>query len=298
MTKAVFIQSAHASYADVPGERNHFPDIYLTRVAQTVGDWVILYAGRRGGSLGYHAVQKVERIVADPAAEGHSFALMDRGSLLGFETGVPRLRPDGSPWETGLAAMGGNNTSAVRLIADADFAAIIREGLRAPEGAEALPRSGDAAPGFAYEGPDFAHAVSGPRAVRERDLASRAFREASFARQVKRAYAGRCAMSGLALRNGGGRMEVEAAHILPVAERGPDVVQNGLALSGTLHWMFDRGLVSVDGDGAILVAKGSIADQVADRLIVPDRRLIAPPDPALRPAPAFLRWHREQVFKG
>lgn len=127
---------------------------------------------------------------------------------------------------------------------------------------------------------------------------NRAFREGSFARQVKRAYGARCAMSGLELRNGGGRPEVEAAHIVPVEARGPDTVRNGLALSGTLHWMFDRGLLSVDGDGAILTADGSIAREVADRLLTPDRRLIPPADPLLRPHPAYLQWHRDNRFKG
>lgn len=50
-------------------------------------------------------------------------------------------------------------------------------------------------------------------------------------------------MSGLARRNGGGRPEVEAADILLVEEREPDTVRNGIALSGNLHGMFDRGLL-------------------------------------------------------
>ena len=50
-------------------------------------------------------------------------------------------------------------------------------------------------------------------------------------------------MSGLALRNGGGLPEVEAADILLVEEREPDTVRNGIALSGTLHRTFDRGLL-------------------------------------------------------
>ena len=37
--------------------------------------------------------------------------------------------------------------------------------------------------------------------------------------------------------------EDEAAHIRPVEHNGPDIISNGIALSGTAHWMFDRGLV-------------------------------------------------------
>lgn len=42
MAKAVFIASSHSSYDDRPGEVYHFPRQYLSRVAQTVGDWVLL----------------------------------------------------------------------------------------------------------------------------------------------------------------------------------------------------------------------------------------------------------------
>ena len=52
MSKAVFISSSHSAYDDRPGEAYHFPNTYLSRVAQTVGDWVIFYQGRRGGVSG------------------------------------------------------------------------------------------------------------------------------------------------------------------------------------------------------------------------------------------------------
>jgi hypothetical protein len=51
MAKAVLIQSRHAAYADVPGERDRFPtQAYLSVAAQTLGGWVIFYEGRRGGA--------------------------------------------------------------------------------------------------------------------------------------------------------------------------------------------------------------------------------------------------------
>lgn len=105
-------------------------------------------------------------------------------------------------------------------------------------------------------------------------------------------------MSRLELRNGGGRPEVEAAHIVPVEERGPDTVGNGIALSGTVHWMFDRGLVSVDQDFSLLIARDSVASDMAARLFVPDHRLILPDDPTKAPHPAYLNWHRMNCFKG
>jgi putative restriction endonuclease len=104
-------------------------------------------------------------------------------------------------------------------------------------------------------------------------------------------------LTGLRLINGGGRPEVQAAHIRPVADQGPDSVRNGLALSGTMHWMFDRGLISVDDDMRILKAKGHVPDEV-ERLLNRTGYLNLPSDPARHPHPAFLRHHRETYFKG
>jgi len=73
-------------------------------------------------------------------------------------------------------------------------------------------------------------------------MVARPFRDAAFAVSVKAAYFNTCAMTGLQIINGGGRAEVQAAHIRPVAAGGSDSVRNGLALSGTIHWMFDRAL--------------------------------------------------------
>ncbi len=58
------------------------------------------------------------------------------------------------------------------------------------------------------------------------------------------------------------------------------MVRNGLALSGTAHWMFDRGLITVDDDLAILTMTSGLPEDAA-RLIVPDRRLRAPDDTTL-----------------
>jgi putative restriction endonuclease len=48
-----------------------------------------------------------------------------------------------------------------------------------------------------------------------------------FHLNVREAYCFRCAVTGLEIRNGGGRPEVQAAHIRAVEDGGPDGVQNG-----------------------------------------------------------------------
>ena len=128
-------------------------------------------------------------------------------------------------------------------------------------------------------------------------LVSRPFRDRAFRRAVLEAYDARCAVTGWKLINGGGRAEAQAAHIKPVERGGPDSVQNGIALSGTAHWMFDRGLIGFADDLSILVSR-----QVNDRsgieaIINPSGRVLAPARLALRPHPVFLEWHRENCFK-
>src|ERR1700677_4171116 len=79
--------------------------------------------------------------------------------------------------------------------------------------------------------------------------------------------------------------------------KGPDSVRNGLALSGTFHLLFDRGLISVGDDYRILVAEKLVPDQIRS-LLIADGRILAPKDQNYRPDPYYLRFHRENTFKG
>lgn len=114
---------------------------------------------------------------------------------------------------------------------------------------------------------------------------------------VRAAYSNRCAITGLRLINGGGRPEVQAAHIQPVASKGPDSVRNGLALSGTVHWMFDRGLISIGDDFKILVAKNHVPEDAA-RLLNQNGMINLPKDQTLHPNAHYLKFHRDIVFNG
>ena len=127
-------------------------------------------------------------------------------------------------------------------------------------------------------------------------VVSRKFRDVAFRRHVRSAYGNRCAMTGLRLINGGGRPEVQAAHIRAVEANGPDTVRNGLALTGTFHWLFDRGLVSISDEYEVLLSPQGVPDDL-ERLLVPERKLLLPDPPKWRPHPTYLGWHREHVFK-
>jgi putative restriction endonuclease len=126
---------------------------------------------------------------------------------------------------------------------------------------------------------------------------SRVLRDRVFRRIVLRAYDERCAVTGLKLINGAGRAEVAAAHIKPVEANGPDIISNGIALSGTAHWMFDRGLISLADDLQILISRHTNDLDGVRSMINKTGRASPPQRTADRPHPAFLKWHRENCFK-
>jgi putative restriction endonuclease len=185
---------------------------------------------------------------------------------------------------------------AVRKLTESEYDLILQAGYAHVLGEMSTPSKDGDAPYPSVFGISEPEPETFDRPVVER-LIARPFRDIAFAEAVKSAYADTCAMTGLKIINGGGRAEVQAAHIRPVADRGPDSVRNGLALSGTVHWMFDRGLLAIDDDYSLLIATDRVPDTVG-RLLNPDRRLLSPRRPELRPHPQFLSYHRMYVFKG
>lgn len=294
MAKLVLLHKADSIYDDEPDRVYDFPRSYLKAVRDGIGDWVIYYEPVKAGPRGYFAVAKVQSVVPKSGVDGRYLARIEPGSFLPFDREVPRLL-EGRPLESALADAdgrpkgGGAQQLAVRRLPECEFAAIVSIGL--PEDLEAMEATRyDGKPGGLEDA-----AAPFERPVIER-LLSRPYRDAAFRRKVRAAYDYRCAMSGLQLRNGGGRPEVQAAHIRPVDRQGSDSVRNGLALSGTLHWMFDRGLLAVADDMTILVSRNKVPADVSDRLIRSDRKLCTPADSRDWPHPENLRWHRENIY--
>lgn len=295
MATLVILHKADSIYDDEPDSVYDFPRAYLKAVQEAVGDWVVYYEPVKAGPRGYFAVARLERVIEKPNTAGRYLALIEPGSYLPFDTDVPRLL-NGRPLEQALtlpdgsARRGGLVQQAVRRLPDADFTRIVDMGL--PEDLEQQE-----ARRYAIHPETLAEdATVFHRPVIER-LSRRPYRDVAFRRKVREAYGYRCALSGLQLRNGGGRPEVQAAHIRPVERQGSDSVRNGLALSGTLHWMFDRGLISVAEDGeTILVSRNKVPGEVVDRLLRPGGKLYRPEDPRNWPSAENLKWHRENVF--
>lgn len=301
MTKAVFTTKIAPGYDDLPEVRYHFPKTYLNHVRQTIGDYVVYYEPRRstvelssgGGLQSYFGVARVDSVVEDRTRADHYFAIIDSSSYLDFDRPVP-FQEAGLYYENALRKDDGSTNKgafgrAVRLMSEQEFDRILKTGF-APvlssniDGSNTLPVELDE------------QSVPFERPVVEM-MISRPFRERSFMHNVRSAYGNRCAITGLRLINGGGRPEVQAAHIKPVASDGPDSVRNGLALSGTVHWMFDRGLISVSDDYKILISKKHVPDDAA-RLLNKNGLINLPSDPTLYPNSHYLEFHREIIFKG
>lgn len=302
MTKAVFTTKVEPTYDDLPEERYHFPRTYLNQVEAALGDWIVYYEPRRtssdlksrGGRQAYFATARVQKITRDPARDHQYYAYvsdyLEFDRAVSFKEGVAyyEARLQRSDGATSKGAFG----RAVRNLADKEYDLIVKSGF-----IQTLLESGQSDPpmlsskmGYEEESKPF------ERPIIER-IVARPFRDAAFAVSVKAAYDNTCAMTGLQIINGGCRAEVQAAHIRPVAAGGSDSIRNGLALSGTIHWMFDRGLVSVDDDFSVLVAANRLPEAVT-RLIREDRRLALPERADLRPHPAHLHYHRQNIFKG
>ena len=298
LAKGVFTTKVNPTYDDLPEVRYHFPKTYLNQAKATVGDWIVYYEPRRqdanaagrGGRQVYFATARVQRIAADPHRPDHYYAFVT--DFLEFEYSVS-FQQNGKYLENALMKEDGSTNKgafgrSVRLIADNEYQLILQSGFAKPTGGQ-------------WEGADLIAAEEPEAYVRPivEQLTSRPFREAAFTRNIRAIYNRTCAMTGLCIINGGGRPEVEAAHIRPIGNdhNGPDSVRNGIALSRSIHWMFDRGLLSLTDDYEILMVKHLIPDPIK-RFLNPDGKILLPADRRLCPHPQFIRYHRERIFKG
>ncbi len=289
MANSVFIAKLDSGFDDAVEVRYHFPNTYLSRVEKSIGDWIIYYESKRdGGRMVYFAMARVLSVESDKAQPDHYYALM--ADYVEFPEPVP-FRVNGDLVESFVRNPDGSTNpgaaiNSVRELPRVEFEHICRLGMAAAlEDTASAPVDAVAETQSEYGGP------------RPSVLTARPLRDAAFARIVRKAYNKTCAMTGLQLVNGGGRCEIEAAHIRPVENDGPDSPRNGLALSRTVHWLFDRGFLSLDDNGTILQAAKLVPDPVK-RLLNPEGRIHLPSDRNSAPHGVFLKWHRDHKFKG
>src|SRR5947209_7012412 len=216
MAFGVFIHRSDSIYDDSPAERYQFPSQYLRRVEGCVGDWVIYYEPSKvAETRGYFAIARVQQVIPDPGTSGMYLAIIEPGSYLDFANPVPFNGSNG-PVERGVlneqGRISGRAQSAVRPISLEDFNRICDLGFA--EHVPLLPRRDDDVRPL-----DLNEEQAPFRFDQQRDrvslTVSRVLRDRVFRRVVLRAYAERCAITGLKLTNGLRPPEATAAHTSP-----------------------------------------------------------------------------------
>ncbi len=182
---------------------------------------------------------------------------------------------------------------AVQLLLDQHFEPSLHEDLRADLGLESMALLMESmAP--AEQARESAHS----------SYAQKRTRSASFREDVLAAYDHRCAVTGFQALMGKTLFCLEAAHVHWHSQGGRSSVDNGLALTPTLHKLFDHGAWTLDDRRRVLVSRHFSG---SDGAIAELRGLHGKPlrDPVPGCAPLALdciRWHREShlggVFRG
>lgn len=296
--KGVFEISGNSRYDDEITERYHFPNNYLPIARQLVGDWIIYRETRAaGGRMAYTGTALLRQIDPDHDDAGHSYARMS--DYLDFDRPVPYRDGNGRFAERLLREMvrasdAGRTLQgkSIRLLDNTDFAAIVRAGLADTLDPHNRIRLELDPPRVDTETELLLSDDAFDRRV-EQILVNRKIRNANFRNHVLAAYDNTCAVTGLRIVNGGGKAEAQAAHIWSVADGGPDIVQNGVALSATAHWLFDRHLITFDDDLCLIVSHNKVPEQFRQLFPPAGSRIRLPADTADHPRPDFVARHRE-----
>lgn len=298
MSFGVFIHREDSQYNDYPHQRYQFPKQYLSRAKQFNRGYVLYYEPTKvKNSRGYYAAAKIENIIPDPSQAGMFLALIEPKSYFEFPNPV-EFKVGESLVEKGLyndkGGISGRAQSAVRPVSEEDFNRILNLGLSFEN--ELLPRLDSEIKELEVHETQLTFQHEDER-LRSAYTGNRIIRDPIFRRSVLNAYDERCSVTGLKIINGGGRAEVQAAHIKPVAENGPDSIRNGIALSGTVHWMFDRGLISLENNLKIKISR-HVNDRDSISALINQSGYATPPnDERHMPHPHYLEWHRTNCFK-
>lgn len=151
---------------------------------------------------------------------------------------------------------------------------------------------------------EFAEAVT--TEGRTRRLVTAVQREARFRDDVLVAYEHRCALSGFSVGPSPSRAYglLDAAHIRPVGSQGSDTIANGLALTPTLHRMFDKGLFTLVHRGSSVEVRTSprLSDEMVEGRegfalrLTDGLELVLPANLYTRPSREALEYHQSQIF--
>jgi len=119
--------------------------------------------------------------------------------------------------------------------------------------------------------------------------------QGTFRVLVTDAYDRRCAVTGERVLP-----VLQASHIRPFSRSGPHKVQNGILLRSDLHTLFDHGYLTIAPEMVIEVSSRLREDfeNGRDYYALQGRPLRSTRIPEQRPAPEFVAWHHENVYRG
>lgn len=124
---------------------------------------------------------------------------------------------------------------------------------------------------------------------------SEAKRDAKFAVRVLPVYNYTCALTRYRMIAINGTTPLDAAHIHQFKKGGSNHPTNGIALTKTAHWLFDRGFWSISNDFRVIVAEQRF-DEAGDEAYLlkkmAGRELLRPEAPHFVPDLQCLEWHR------
>lgn len=126
---------------------------------------------------------------------------------------------------------------------------------------------------------------------------SDAKRDAKFSVRVLPAYDYTCALTRYRMMAVNGTTSVDAAHIHQFKKGGSNHPTNGIALSKTAHWLFDRGFWSITTDLKVIVAEHRFDEAGEDTYLLKKmagRELLQPVNPHFLPDQRCLAWHRHR----
>ena len=116
-----------------------------------------------------------------------------------------------------------------------------------------------------------------------------------FRVHVTDAYNRRCAFTGSPVLH-----VLDAAHIKPFAQSGPNSIHNGILLRQDVHTLFDRGYITITPEYRTEVSK-RIKEEFKnghEYYSAHGAKIRLPEDPHALPDPKFLRWHNDNAFIG
>ncbi len=120
--------------------------------------------------------------------------------------------------------------------------------------------------------------------------------QGTFRVLVTEAYERQCAITGERALP-----VLEASHIKPFSESGPNIPPNGLLLRADLHILFDSGYITVTKDYDVEVSRRIKEDFDNGRNYYEfhgKHLKVVPRNTLERPSREFIEWHNENAFRG